>query len=173
MSHPLYEKYLSDMKRLNATPPYMTEAQVLESLGIAVEDEYAIPLHITPKKQPLAKTITDKEVIDPKPKSAKKPKPKSKPKKLKTPKKERADLSKMTPGEVRAHRSRLQRERMAKKRASGWVEPPRTQEQKERRNEYFKRYYSEKRNDPEFMAKRAKLEAKRKERRLAERNLEA
>lgn len=169
--HPLYEKYLSDMKRLKATPPYMTEAQVLESLGIVVEDEYALPLHITPKKQPTIKTPTDKEVIDPKPKSAKKPKPK--PKKLKKPKKERTDLSKMTPEEVRAHRSRLQRERMAKKRASGWVEPPRTQEQKERRNEYFKRYYAEKRNDPEFMAKRAKLEEKRKARRLAEMNLKA
>jgi hypothetical protein len=171
MSHPLYEKYLSDMKRLNATPPYMTEAQVFESLGIAVEDEYAIPLHITPKKQVVKKLPTEKDVIEPKPKTEKKQKHNSKPKKTKEPKKERANLSNMTPEEIRAHKAKLQRDRMAKKRASGWVYPPRTKEQREKRNEYFKHYYAEKRNDPEFMAKRARAVAKSRARRIEENKL--
>src|SRR3990167_6017661 len=37
--HPIYETYLSDMKRLGATPPYMSEAQVLASAGIEIEEE--------------------------------------------------------------------------------------------------------------------------------------
>jgi hypothetical protein len=171
MSHPLYDKYLSDMKRLKATPPYMTETQVLESLGITVEEEHSIPLHITPKKQVIRKIPTDEDVVEPKPKVEKKQKHKSNPKKIKEPKKERANLSNMTPDEIREHKAKLQRERMAKKKASGWVYPPRTKEQKEKRNEYFKYYYAEKRNDPEFMAKRAKAVAESRARQKEENKL--
>lgn len=37
--HPIYETYLNEMKRLGATPPYMSEAQVIESAGIEIEEE--------------------------------------------------------------------------------------------------------------------------------------
>jgi hypothetical protein len=37
--HPIYEIYLNEMKRLGATPPYMSEAQVIESAGIEIEEE--------------------------------------------------------------------------------------------------------------------------------------
>jgi len=42
-----YEKYISEMKRLNATPPYMTEQQLNEFLGI--REEVVPPLVIAPK----------------------------------------------------------------------------------------------------------------------------
>jgi hypothetical protein len=37
---PQYQHYLSEMKRLKATPPFMSERDVLEALGIQQEDEY-------------------------------------------------------------------------------------------------------------------------------------
>ena len=97
--HPIYEAYLSEMKRLNATPPYMSEAQVLESAGIEIEDkeehisfvarksatgkrmEPSLHNHDQPKKMsksPVKVNLLDipkiiEEKSPPKPKAAKKP----------------------------------------------------------------------------------------------------
>lgn len=102
--HPIYETYLSEMKRLGATPPYMSEAQVLESAGIVIEEEEVHTPFISRKKEsfrnveptlsnheaPVSKTPLRVNLMDapkmaeektpPKPRAARQPRPK-KPKK--------------------------------------------------------------------------------------------
>jgi hypothetical protein len=49
--HPIYETYLNEMKRLGATPPYMSEAQVLESAGIVIEEKrYILHSYLVKKR---------------------------------------------------------------------------------------------------------------------------
>lgn len=97
--HPAYEKYLNDMKRLGAQPPYMSEQQVMEALGIVVEEPHE-PLIITPRnqKRPMRPTL-ENHIVEKKPK-------------VKKPKAERKPREKMTDEE----RLKRKRERMQKKR---------------------------------------------------------
>jgi len=101
--HPIYAAYLADMKRLGATPPYMSQAQVLESAGIEIEKEEHIPFvarksatarkiepslhnHEGKQSKPILKVNlldipkSTEDISPPKPKAARQPRPK-KPKK--------------------------------------------------------------------------------------------
>ena len=64
-------------------------------------------------------------------------------------------LSHLTPEEKRQHRLKKQKEYRERRKAAG-IKEVRTAEQKAQRNEYFKHYYELKKNDPQYMAKRAK-----------------
>lgn len=175
-AHPrfTYDDYLKSVGGVSG----MSEAQFNEAFGISSES-VVLPLHITPKKQAVKKSSTTEEATKPKKRKPLTPKQKEEKNKTRNVKrreerrknpnfKVRADLSQMTPEEVKAHRSKLQRERMAKKRANGWVEPPRTPEQIEQRKAYQKKYYARMKDNPDYKAKRSasnrKYDAKRMQR---------
>lgn len=164
-----YEKYLKSINNKNP----MSESQWREAVGLKDEEEEHVPImQVRPKKQAINKSLTyelDQKATQPKKRKA----PTSEQRKIKNQKKSekrkearrlnpnfkhRADLSNMTTEEVKAHRSRLQKERMEKKRAEGWKEPPRTELQREQRKEYFRRYHQVKKSDPKYMAKKSEIQ---------------
>lgn len=73
------------------------------------------------------------------------------------------NLSHMTPEEKRQHRLRKQKEYRERRKANG-IKEVRSPQQRAKRNEYFKQYYERKKNDPAFMAKRAKRQENYRER---------
>lgn len=167
-----YEKYCAICKENKIENPYKTEDEFNRAYGI-VENREVEPMILKPKKQVVNKCLnTDEHVI--KELKPKKRKPRTEEQKKRDNKrkneirkakrrlnpnfKNRTDLSNMTPEEVKAHRSRLQKERMEKKRAEGWKEPPRTELQREQRKEYFRRYHQVKKSDPNYMAKKSEIQ---------------
>lgn len=86
---PQFERYLSDCKRLGFKPT-MTETQVLQSLGITKNESHTTidPMILKPRNQVVKKSLTVQkyhpvevtEVVPPKQKAVKQPKPKAPPK---------------------------------------------------------------------------------------------
>lgn len=72
------------------------------------------------------------------------------------------DLSHLITEEKRKHRLKQQKEYRDRRKAKG-IKEVRSAKQKAQRNEYFKHYYERKKNDPQYMEKRAKLTAKYRE----------
>ena len=66
-------------------------------------------------------------------------------------------LKHLTPEERRLHRLKKQKEYRERRKAKG-IKEVRSPAQKAKRNEYFKHYYERKKKDPDYMAKRAKLQ---------------
>lgn len=60
MIEQLYASYLKEMKRLKATPPFMSIKQFADSQGIMLEEEVE-PLVLTPRKAqlPMKPTLTN------------------------------------------------------------------------------------------------------------------
>jgi hypothetical protein len=143
----IHEKYIAEMKRLKASPPYMTEKQLNESLGIATEDTMP-PLVITPRNQqrPMKPTIDNHDKVKKVkrirlPKQVSEPKPKREPI-VKHPKSNRAkatDLSGLTKEEKDAHFKAKALERYYAKRSPTVRVKMSDEERKRRRYEYEKK----------------------------------
>lgn len=72
-------------------------------------------------------------------------------------------LSHLTPEDKRQHRLKKQKEYRERRKALG-IKEVRSPAQRAQRNKYFKHYYEQKKNDPVFMAKRAKRQESYRER---------
>lgn len=165
-----YEKYCADC-RDRGFEPTMDEKQFNEMEGIESETPIA-PLHITPKKSNPKSAganhaVQNGEVVESKkPKAARKPLTREqKDRQNEKRKKERAEarqktppkrisLEGMTEKEKQLHRNAQARARNAKRKAEGWVYPPKSAKQKEAQREYLKKYHQDKKNDPEYKMRR-------------------
>lgn len=155
---PTYEAYCKEMKRLGTEP---LPEEIWRREYAPKDEAYREPLIIRPKKRTVKQSlivgksdhiVQKDEVIEPKKPKAVKPPPKqsNKPHIHK-----RTSLAGMTPEEIKKHRSKLAKNRLEIRKKNGWKAPPRTAEQRKQRNAYFKDYYADKKNDPEFMLKRS------------------
>lgn len=166
-----YEKYCAMCKEKNIENPYKTELEFNRAYGI-IENREVEPMILKPKKQVVKKCFTTEPIKRVSTHKKRKPatdkqkntanqrrnEKRKEERRLNPNFKHRVDLSNMTSEEVKAHRSRLQKERMEKKRAEGWKEPPRTELQREQRKEYFRRYHQVKKSDPKYMAKKSEIQ---------------
>lgn len=184
-----FKAYSAMCKQHNIDNPYEDEQHYNRAYGIvSIAD---LPLQITPKKHKIAKVIQE-EVKPKKPKSSK---PQLRPsirkkevltdeqraeskkqrqreyyrKKVGRDVREKAPqvkLSDLTP-EQRKQRKNEQRKAYRERDKLLGKKVVRSAEQRKQRNAYFKDYYAEKKNDPDFMAKRAKNTANYRERKSA------
>lgn len=157
-----YEKYLSDMKRLGASKPYMTEQQFKEAYGIKDKDTFK-PLTLTPKRDSRkvaasldnfikaaesSKRRKTLKVSEPKPKKIRaEKKPQKKEKVIRLPKTDRkmspkTSLSGMTEEEKKAHKLKQNRE-WKRKRYPAKERPPKMTIE-EKRAKHRERYHKNK-----------------------------
>lgn len=171
-----YDDYCEAMAKFNADPlPYE-----IWKREYAPKKEVEPPLMVRPKKtmRPVMPTIEkhdpkQKAKCKPKAKPIPKPKQKPKPKAKQEPKPpkerkhihQRISLEGMTPEEIKAHRAKLQRERIKKKKSEGWVKPPKTPQQVEAHKAYMREYHARNKNDPEYIEKRRRTHKKHDEKR--------
>lgn len=175
-----WKTYCALCKEKKIVNPYKTESEFNRAYGI-VENKVVEPMILAPKKRVVNKSV--KEVAQPPKKSQtvqkkqvrasirKKPvlidEERKENKKLRQKEYYRKkvgrevqkrlppmDLSGMSQEERRQHRIKKQKEYRERLKASG-KKYTSTAEQRAKRNEYFKDYYAENRNDKEYMKKRS------------------
>lgn len=154
-----YPEYCKDMKRLKTEP---LPEEIWRREYAPKDETYREPLIIRPKKPTVRQSLTVEKSDHIREVTKKVQQPK-KPKAVKQPPKQsnkphihkRTSLAGMTPEEIKKHRAKLAKNRLEIRKKNGWKAPPRTAEQRKQRNAYFKDYYADKKNDPEFMLKRS------------------
>lgn len=175
-----YKSYCAMCKQNKISNPYKTESDFNRAYGIR---ESTDSLKIEPKKHQVAK-VKEVDVKKPKAVSTPKQRPSVRKKPVMTDEERKArrrerqkqyyresvshevksrptpmDLSSLT-AEEKLERRRQQRRAYRERDKALGKKIVRTAEQKQKRNEYFKMYYDKKRQDKEFMKKRAELSEK-------------